>query len=577
MKRIFILLNLTIILTSCLAQSDNFKNQLIQECEELILKKMELDKIVGVSAAIVLNDSIIWKKGFGYADKENEFPMTEKTVVNIGSVTKTFTALAVMQLHENGIIDINNPINEYLSQFRPKTKNENLDDITIKSLITHTSGIQPDIWKNSDLASGKYTDVIDFINETYMLYPAGKMGIYSNSAYNILGHLIKEVSGIDYSDYVHQNIFKPLEMINSGFFVDSLENRTKIYDGNTEHKEYALRDIASGGIYADIIDFAKYAKGILAAYKGESSILKKETVHEMFTIQNQDVIIETSKNKKGLGWFMFQNDSSLALIHQGSAGYAQASIILFPKQQAAFVILNNTSNGGSLREEYCINMLDDFKLSIPDLYPKQIISVTHPFERLISPKKELLNEYVGFYAENFSYSKIVLVNDTLRIIKNDNQYNLHWVNKNEFIPFYVIGKDSLKFMENERYCFKEIENYKILIHKQKNNESILGYKFQCADSLQWIEKVGEYEHFGYQLIAGDTKFKGANIQLNNDKVLILELITLENKIPIPLDIISEKYAMTAGVTSGFGYTVKFTEDQNYNYIDFAGITFRKKK
>ena len=58
---------------------------------------------------------------------------------------------------------------------------------------------------------------------------------------------------------------------------------------------------------------------------------------------------------------------------------------------------------------------------------------------------------------------------------------------------------------------------------------------------------------------------------------MLELITLENKIPIPLNIFSKKYAITASVTSGFGYIVKFTENQNYNYIDFAGITFRKKK
>jgi len=577
MKKIFISILLTVSAVSMFAQTNNIENQLIQECEELIVKKMEQDRIVGVSAAIVLNDSIIWKKGFGYADKEAQIPMTEKTVVNIGSVTKTFTALAIMQLHEKGLINITQPLNKYLAQFHPKTRYESLDDVTIKSLITHTSGIQPDIWKNSDLASGKYTDVIDFINETYLLYPAAKIGIYSNSAYNILGHLVKEVSGLDYPDYVHKNILQPLEMANSGFFWDSLENRTKIYDGNTEHKDFPLRDIASGGIYADIVNFAKYAKGLIDAYNGNSSVIKKKTANEMFSIQNQDVVIETSNNKKGLGWFLFENDSSIAILHSGSAGYAHAELIVFPKQKAAFVILNNTSSGGKLNEDYCINMLNHFELSIPDLYPKTIVAEIHPIESLVSPEKEILNKHVGFYAENFSYSKVSLVNDTLRLIRNGTQIKLHWVSKNEFIPVRANDKNNLQFSENERYIFKVIENYHILIHKQENKETVLGYKFHGVNSSQWIQKIGIYDHFGYQLIAGDTKLKGANIQLNNDKILILELMTFENTISIPLDVISEKYAITAGVTSGFGYTVKFTEDENYHYIDFAGITFRKEK
>jgi len=577
MKKFFISIILTISMLPIFAQTVSLQNKLIQECEELILKKMESDKIVGVSAAVVFHDSIIWKKGFGYADKENEIPMTENTVVNIGSVTKTITALAIMQLHEDDIIDINNPINNYLPEFHPKTRNENLEDITIKSLLTHTSGIQRDYWKNSDLESGKYTDVLDFINETYLLYPAGDMGMYSNSAYNILGHLIKKVSGLDYPDYIHDKILKPFEMINSGFYMDSLVNKTKVYDGINEYTEYPLRDIASGGIYTDIVDLAKYAKGMLAAYNGKSSILEKKTTHKMFTIQNQDVIFEASKNKKGLGWFMLQNDSSLALLHQGSKGYAHAAIILFPKQQAALVILNNTSTGGSLGEDFCLNRLEHFQLSIPDLYPNPIIPATSPLVNSISVKKEHLKAHVGFYAESYSYSRVVLTNDSLRLLKNGIQYNLKPINKNDFIPVKLGGKDSLKLIDEDRYYFKEIGNYHVLIHKKKDKESVLGYKFKAVDSSKWIEKIGRYEHFGYQIVIGDTELKEANIRLDENKVMILELVTLDGKIALALDVISEKHAITAGVMSEFGFTVNFSENEKYHIVEISGITFRKKK
>ena len=124
---------------------------------------MESDHIVGVSAAIIINDSVIWKNGFGYSDKENNLPMSVSTVVNIASATKTFTALAIMQLQEKGLLDINQPLNKYMPQFNPLTRGEDLDDLTIKSVITHSSGIQTDVLKNTDLGSGKYTDVLGFI------------------------------------------------------------------------------------------------------------------------------------------------------------------------------------------------------------------------------------------------------------------------------------------------------------------------------------------------------------------------------------------------------------------------------
>ena len=96
--------------TSNHAQNNANYSELVKECENIILKKMEADKLVGVSGAIIIDDSVIWKKGFGFADKENDLPMTVNTAVNIASVTKTFTALAIMQLQGKGLIDINQPL-----------------------------------------------------------------------------------------------------------------------------------------------------------------------------------------------------------------------------------------------------------------------------------------------------------------------------------------------------------------------------------------------------------------------------------------------------------------------------------
>jgi len=105
-------------------------------------------------------------------------------------------------------------------------------------------------------------DVPGFINETYLLYPPGMVESYSNSGYNIFGHLIKVVSSLDYPDYIRQHIFGPLGMDHSDFFMDSLPNTTRIYSGGNSTHEYGFRDVASGGIFTNLNDLIRYARGV---------------------------------------------------------------------------------------------------------------------------------------------------------------------------------------------------------------------------------------------------------------------------------------------------------------------------
>lgn len=573
MKNIIISIILT--LSTNLAFSQTFEEKLIQEYEELIVKKMESDKIVGVSVALIVGDSLIWEKGFGFADLENQIPMTKNTVVNIGSITKPVTALCAMQLQDKGLLDINQPVTKYLPQFHPKTRFGDINQIKVKDLIIHSSGIQSDIWKNSDLNSGKYTDVVDFINETQLLYPPGALGFYSNSGYNILGHVLKEVSGIDYKNYVHENIFKVLGMKNSGFWVDSLKNKTKIYDnGRNEVKEYPLRDIASGGIYCDVHDFALLAKGIINSYNDNiPTILKSKTMQEVFTVQNNDAGYVIGRNKRGLGWYMFTNDTTIAANHTGSAGYAYAHIMVLPQDKSALVIFTNSSNGWNLCNQAGYKLLEHFNLVVQDVFLKPLISETNGRNPAIKMDKNILLNHVGYYSEALSYSKIFFENDTLKISQNDKIFNLIPVNENEFLSYDYQGK----LIEDTRYYFKDIDCFHVLIKKKGNSENVLGYKFQEVDKEYWGQKQGNYEHFGYHPIAGDAKFKGVELKLSNDNILILVLETLENKYSIPLDVISVKHATTAGLMSGYGMTISFIENEKYLIIDFAGLTFRKEK
>ncbi len=558
------------------AQVNNEHSELKKEFEDFIIKSMNSDNIVGVSAAIIINDSVILKKGFGYADKDSKIPMTENTVVNIASATKTFTALAIMQLQEKGLLDINQPLNKYLSQFKPLTRGENLDDLTIKSVITHSSGIQTDILKNTDSGSGKYTDVLGFINDTYLLSPPGLVESYSSAGYNILGHLIKQVSGLDYPEYIHKNIFIPIGMNNSGFLMDSLKGRTKVYSGGESIHDYGFSGIASGGIYTNINDLIKYAGELMHAYNGiNSSLINTSTIQEMFALQTGNVIIES--NKKGLGWFMFKNDSVFAVTHSGDAVTGHADICLIPEKNTAAIILINSAEGESLKRDFSFKFISKFGLSVPDIIPSAVIKEVHNEIKPIDLPVDILKKHAGDYSQGFSYLTISSEDGGLVINRDGKQYILKALSENEFVPYEKVGQDSLSVKDNERYCFMDYDDFHILFHKKGNNESRLGYKLNTFDISSITKKLGVYEHYGYQLLMGDTKFKGAELAIADDRILMLKLIAFDGEYPFPLNVISDRYAITSGLGTGFGFTIKFTNDNNYDIIDFGGITFRKIK
>ena len=136
-------------------------------------------------------------------------------------------------------------------------------------------------------------------------------------------------------------------------------------------------------------------------------------------------------------------------------------------------------------------------------------------------------------------------------------------------------------LDKEWYCFLDIDKFHILFQEVGGREYRLGYRLNKFDNSSWSKKLGAYEYYGYQMVVGDTKLTGAELLLADDKVLMLKLISPDGEYPFPLNVISEEYAVTGGLgtdfTNTFAYTIKFTEDDKYDIIDFGGLTFRKEK
>jgi CubicO group peptidase (beta-lactamase class C family) len=231
-------------------------------------KEMQKNQVMGVSIAIVNNQRIVWAQGFGYADIENKVPATAETVYRIGSISKLITVMATMQLAEKGKVNIDQPLKTYLPQFSVKSRFPDSEAITLRTLMTHHSGLPHDIPKGQ-WASEPPITLLHRLKDEYVAYPTNYVLAYSNVAMALLGLMVEQVSDTEFCEYMNHYVFTPIRMQQSSFKLTSEINRrlSKGYRNGKEAKQLQLRDVATGSVYSNVLDLSRFIQMIFA--KGE--------------------------------------------------------------------------------------------------------------------------------------------------------------------------------------------------------------------------------------------------------------------------------------------------------------------
>jgi CubicO group peptidase (beta-lactamase class C family) len=288
MKNIFIIIILAITISGC---SDSpTANKSIQEVVEEYVAKGHFNG----SILIAHRDNVIYQGSFGYANFETKDTITSSTLFPIASLTKQFTATAIMILQEKGKLSIDDKIGKYMEV--PPT----VYDIPIKNLMNMTSGLF-DYWEN-DVKNDK-DSILKFHYESDSLYfPTNSKIQYCNSNYFFLGLLIESLSGMTYNNFLSENIFKPAGM-NNTFVYDGNEHKRAIgYDENRNIKDYLITT-ADGGMFSTLEDLHLWDKAL-----SENKILTKESKNRMFIpmqLDNGDFI------NYGFGWEVGEKQISL--------------------------------------------------------------------------------------------------------------------------------------------------------------------------------------------------------------------------------------------------------------------------
>lgn len=303
-----------------------------------INKYMTAGKIPGFATCIVKDGKMLWSKGYGQADMAHNKAMSIDGIMNIGSVSKTFTATAAMQLWEKGLINLNADVNTYLD-FTIRNPRHPDKPITIFQLLTHTSSIRDGKAYEDSYACGDPTvSLYDWIRgaltpdgkfynqgNNFQDWSPGEKTAYSNVAFGVLGLIVERVAKQPFNIYCREHIFQPLGMKNTGWMISEVdtskyirpyayitaENRkyilgmARLYTGGSEFKEgsyvpnclYSFSNYPDGLVRTSVRELSYYLAALLNG--GELNgkrILKKETLDKMWTVQLE------GKHSQGLCW-----------------------------------------------------------------------------------------------------------------------------------------------------------------------------------------------------------------------------------------------------------------------------------
>ena len=548
-------------------------SEIVKEFKTLISDQMQSKHLVGVGAALIIGDSVVWKEGFGYADKDKNIPFTTQTVMNIGSITKPFTAMGIMQLDEKNLLDADKPLVDYLPQFRIRTRGTDIRDITVKSVIQHTSGIPNEISQNAWAKNENYTHTVDYLKDEYQAYPVNLCYHYSNVGYCLLGHTILKVSGQEYPDYIRDHILKPIGMNNSGFRdYSTLKNVCKTYDSTGIDVDLGkFRNIPAGGLYSSVDDMVKFAQEMIAVYHGKKGgILKPETL-KAFEIQNNDNI-ENFNNC--FAWTVFRNDSSLVIMHGGSNHLANSMITIDLKRRCAIVFFVNTLGGQDLGNE-AFGIFGNMSGITSADYVHPWAYKNHQNDTISA---DLLKRYAGSYFYSGAGNVVKFENDSMILNSVYGDFLLKAQTSEEFLPGIMYRRDSIKWLAKPRFIFNEIMGYQLLFWQDaKYKRQLLGHlEIQKEITETWKSRLGTYKLEGEELIGWD-KYTEVELSIAENNFLQLKIFYTSGEYSYFMHVENNSELIFCGFGEPGGETIRFKKQGQDDLMIMRGSTFRKTR
>jgi CubicO group peptidase (beta-lactamase class C family) len=346
--------------------------------------------------------------GLGVTNIEHPLPVTPETLFQAGSITKTFTATAIMRLVEMGLIDLEKPLRGYLPGLRLKDP-ETANQVNMKHLLTHTCGWQGDYFEDLGRGEGALAKMVDRIADLPQITPIGEVWSYNNSAFSLAGRVIEVVTGKSYEEALKNLVLYPLGLSHSYFFAEDIlthhfavGHNTRA-DGLSVARPWSVGRAAHpvGGLSSTAGDLLQYARFHLGDGTGADGVqvLSTKNLHQMQT----PLFPATGLEMMGLSWFITEVDGEKILEHPGGTNGQASTLCLVPQKGFAMVLMVNSDRGRRLVERVKLSALLEYAgIQLPEAVPVKV-----------EPQK--MAEYVGRYSATLQILDVKVAGDNLEL------------------------------------------------------------------------------------------------------------------------------------------------------------------
>ncbi|MCP4611761.1 MAG: beta-lactamase family protein [Planctomycetes bacterium] len=307
--------------------------------------KMQKHDIPGLSIALLDNKGTLWAAGFGQTKRNGKTVVNPDTVFSIQSMSKTFTATAVMFAVQDGLVDLDVPITEYLPDFKVNSKFEEAPEkkITLRNMLNHTAGFthEAPVGNNFDTTFDSFEEHVKSISDTWLKFRVGERSSYSNLGIDLAGYIVQVRSGISFEQYMKEKVFEPLDMPRSSMGREIIRNTENRAIGHQQHVKRVPLDmpmVGAGGVYTSANELANFVQFHInrGNVKGQS-ILDGKFIDEMYGVY-------PPSGGYGLCIGVSKKHDSYHLSHGGGGFGFLTEMRWYPEYRIGAVVLTNSSS-----------------------------------------------------------------------------------------------------------------------------------------------------------------------------------------------------------------------------------------
>ena len=316
--------------------------------------------IPGASLSVVHDQELVWAKGYGYAHVEREEPATPSTMYSICSISKLFTAVGVLQLRDQGKVELDDPVAKHLDWFHIRDDDPEAGAVTVEGLLTHTAGLPREAgapyWTGPEYPFPTHEQIVATVPTQSMLYPPRTYYQYSNLGLTLAGEIVAAASGRTYADYIRANILDPLEMTSTFTDHEDRFRDNRLASGYTARgrdgerqlvPDYWVRGISpAAGFISTVEDLARFASWQFRVLDGDDALLGRNTLREMHRVHWLEPDGDTTY---GLGFSVWKSDGDTFVGHGGSCPGYRSHLLLRPRDKVATAFMANGQGVNSRR------------------------------------------------------------------------------------------------------------------------------------------------------------------------------------------------------------------------------------